>query len=54
VNSYGNDGVMEREEKKKPFSSLPTTPWKAREQPRASHIPTAPAATWISFFSKLV
>ena len=39
INSYGNDGGMESEEKKKPFPSLPTPPWKARKQPRASHIP---------------
>jgi hypothetical protein len=31
VNGYGNDGSMEREEKKKPFPSLPTLPWKARK-----------------------
>ena len=31
MNGYGNDGSMEREEKKKPFPSLPTLPWKARK-----------------------
>jgi hypothetical protein len=28
VNDYGNDGGVEREEKQKPFPSLPTPPWK--------------------------
>ena len=46
--------VWKERKSKKPFPSLPTPPWKARKQPRASHIPTASAATWISFFSKLV
>jgi hypothetical protein len=50
VNSYGNDGGMGREEKKKPFPSLPTPPWKARKQPRASHIPTACGDDLVSFF----
>jgi hypothetical protein len=41
--------VWKEEEKKKPFPSLPTPPWKARKQPRASHIPTAAATTWFPF-----
>jgi hypothetical protein len=44
VKSYGNDGSVEREEKQKRFSPLPTLPWEARKKPRSSHIPTAPAA----------
>ena len=42
--------VWKERKSKKPFPSLPTPPWKARKQPRASHIPTASAATWISLF----
>ena len=37
--------VWKERKSKKPFPSLPTPPWKARKQPRASHIPTASAAT---------
>ena len=42
--------VWKERKSKKPFPSLPTPPWKARKKPRASHIPTASAATWISLF----
>jgi hypothetical protein len=37
VKGYGNDGSMEREEKQKPFPSLPTQPWKARKTASFPH-----------------
>ena len=42
--------VWKERKSKKPFPSLPTLPWKARKQPRASHIPTASATTWDFLF----
>ena len=50
MNSYGNDASMESEEKKRPFSSLPTLAWKARKMPRAFPISTASATIGDFFF----